>query len=133
ESEERYMLAVQGARDGLWDWDLRSGELYTSPRWKEMLGYQENEIGAGPEEWIGRVHPSEAAPLQAQIQAHLEGRTPHFEFEHRLRRRDGSYQWVLARGVAVRMAKDKPHRRIAGSLTDISERKRVEEELVRNQ
>ena len=131
ESEERYTLAVQGARDGLWDWDLRSGELYLSPRWKEMLGYDEHEIGAAPEEWLGRVHPNETDRLDAQLRAHLDGRTPHFEFEHRLRQRDGSYRWVLARGLAVGSGTDRAHR-IAGSLTDISERKKAEEELLRN-
>jgi diguanylate cyclase (GGDEF)-like protein/PAS domain S-box-containing protein len=131
ESEERYTLAVQGASDGLWDWDLRKGELYLSPRWKEMLGYATQEIGAAPNEWLGRVHPSETPQLKALLRAHLEGRTPHFEFEHRLRQRDGAYRWVLARGLAVRTGTDKAHR-IAGSLTDISERKKAEEELRRN-
>ena len=131
ESEERYTLAVRGASDGLWDWDLRTGELYLSPRWKEILGYATDEIGATPEEWLGRVHPSETTALTAQLRAHLDGSTPHFEFEHRLRQRDGSYRWVLARGLAVRSAADEAHR-IAGSLTDISERKKAEEELRRN-
>jgi diguanylate cyclase (GGDEF)-like protein/PAS domain S-box-containing protein len=131
ESEERYTLAVQGARDGLWDWDLRKEELYLSPRWKEMLGYGEDEIGAAPGGWLDRVHPSEIDQLKAALRAHLDGRTPHFEFEHRLRQRDGSYRWVLARGLAVRSGTDGA-RRIAGSLTDISERKKAEEELLRN-
>ncbi len=131
ESEERYTLAVQGASDGLWDWDLRTGELYLSPRWKEMLGYAKDEIGPAPDEWLGRVHPSETNGLTAQLRAHLDGSTPHFEFEHRLRQRDGSYRWVLARGLAVRSGVDEAHR-IAGSLTDISERKKAEEELRRN-
>src|SRR5207245_10366428 len=94
-------------------------------------GYQEHEVGATPEEWLGRVHPSETDRLNAQLKAHLEGRTHHFEFEHRLCHRDGSYRWVLARGLAVRSGDDRAHR-IAGSLTDISERKKAEEELLRN-
>ena len=131
ESEERYTLAVQGASDGLWDWDLRKGELYLSPRWREMLGYAKHEIGAAPEEWLGRVHPSDINGLNAQLRAHLDGWTPHFEFEHRLRQRDGTYRWVLARGLAVRSGGNEAHR-IAGSLTDISSRKKAEEELLRN-
>ena len=131
ESEERYTLAVQGATDGLWDWDLRKGEIYLSPRWKEMLGYTNHEIGAAPQEWLGRVHPSDVYGLNAQLRAHLDGRTPHFEFEHRLLQRDGTYRWVLARGMAVRSGTDEAHR-IAGSLTDISERKHAEEELLRH-
>ena len=131
ESEERYTLAVRGTRDGLWDWDLRKGEIYLSPHWKEMVGYQEHEIGTTPVEWLGRVHPEESDRLGVQLRAHLEGRTPHFELEHRLRHRDGSYRWVLARGLAVRSGGQDAHR-IAGSLTDISGRKRAEEELLQN-
>jgi diguanylate cyclase (GGDEF)-like protein/PAS domain S-box-containing protein len=131
ESEERYTLAVQGARDGLWDWELTKGEIYFSPRWKEMLGYAEQEIGGLPDEWLNRVHPDEIARFKAELRKHLDDRTPHFEFEHRLRQRDGTYRWVLARGLAVRTGKAQA-RRIAGSLTDISERKRNEEELRRN-
>jgi diguanylate cyclase (GGDEF)-like protein/PAS domain S-box-containing protein len=131
ESEERYSLAVRGANDGLWDWDLRSAVIYVSPRWKTMLGHEEHEIGTTPEEWLGRVHPEEGERLKAQIQAHLEGRTAHFEFEHRMHHRDGSYRWMLARGLAVRDQEGKAYR-IAGSLTDITERKKTEEELLRD-
>jgi diguanylate cyclase (GGDEF)-like protein/PAS domain S-box-containing protein len=131
ESEERYTLAVRGANDGLWDWDLRKAEIYVSPRWKTMLGYEEQEIGTTPEEWFGRVHPEESERLKTQIEAHLEGRTAHLEFEHRIRHRDGSYRWVLARGLAVRNQDGKAYR-IAGSLTDITERKKSEEELLRD-
>src|SRR5439155_1148639 len=78
ESEERYTLAVQGARDGLWDWDLRSGGLYLSPRWKEMLGYDEHEIGAAPEEWLGRVHPNETDRLDRALR--IAGRRKDYTF-----------------------------------------------------
>jgi diguanylate cyclase (GGDEF)-like protein/PAS domain S-box-containing protein len=131
ESEERYTLAVQGASDGLWDWDLKKGELYLSPRWKEILGYATEEIGTAPGEWLDRIHPSETALFQVLLRSHLDGQTPHFEFEHRLRQRDGAHRWVLARGLAVRVGTDAAHR-IAGSLTDISERKKNEQELLRN-
>jgi diguanylate cyclase (GGDEF)-like protein/PAS domain S-box-containing protein len=131
ESEERYMRAVQGARDGLWDWDLKTGALYVSPRWKEMLGFAEHEVGAFPEEWLGRVHPADLKQLDTRLRAHLDGWTSHFESEHRLRQWDGTYRWVLARGLAVRTESDGAHR-IAGSLTDISERKKAEEELLKN-
>jgi diguanylate cyclase (GGDEF)-like protein/PAS domain S-box-containing protein len=131
ESEERYTLAVQGASDGLWDWDLRKGELYLSPRWKEMLGYAPEEIGAAPGEWLDRIHPRETSLFNDLLRSHLDGRTPHFEFEHRLLQRDGGYRWVLARGLAIRIGTGAPHR-IAGSLTDVSERKENEQELLRN-
>jgi len=131
ESEERYTLAVQGAQDGLWDWELTKGEIYFSPRWKEMLGYAEEDIADRPDEWLTRVHPEDITRFKAELGKHLDERAPHFEFEHRLRQRDGTYRWVVARGLAVRSGKAQPHR-IAGSLTDISERKRTEEELRRN-
>src|SRR6185295_12455277 len=88
ESEERYSLAARGANDGLWDWDLRSGEVYFSPRWKSMLGLGEGEVSSRPEEWFGRVHPEDLARLRTDLDAHLQGLTQHFENEHRLIHRD---------------------------------------------
>ncbi len=129
ESEERYALAALGANDGLWDWDLRRGGVYFSPRWKAMLGFQEEDIGTRPEDWFGLVHRDDLASLKAHIEAHLEGRTPHFECEYRMRHKSGGYRWMLARGLAVRDGDRRAHR-IAGSQTDISDRKRVEQQLL---
>lgn len=129
ESQERYALAVQGANDGLWDWDLRTNQIYFSPRWKTMLGYEEAEISNSPQEWLSRVHPDEAKWLETQVAAHLEGRTRHLEIEHRMRHRDGSYRWMLSRGFAVRDNNRKAYR-MAGSQTDITERKHAEHQLV---
>ncbi|HEY9648575.1 MAG TPA: EAL domain-containing protein [Chroococcidiopsis sp.] len=129
ESQERYALAVQGANDGLWDWNLRSNEIYFSPRWKAMLGCSDSEIGNTPQEWFQRTHPDESKWLQAQIVAHLEGRTPHFEIEHRMLHSDGHYRWMLSRGLVVR-DQDQVAYRMAGSQTDITERKRAEEQLL---
>lgn len=129
ESQERYALAVQGANDGLWDWNLRTNEIYFSPRWKEMLGYTDSEIGNSSEEWFNRVHPEELQWLQAQLTAHLEGLTLHFEIEHRMLHKDGTYRWILSRGLAVR-DQNKKACRMAGSQTDITERKRAEEQLL---
>ncbi|GBD32497.1 putative signaling protein [bacterium HR33] len=129
ESEERYALAARGANDGLWDWNLKTGEIYYSPRWKEMLGYSEEEIGGSPEEWFSRVHPEDLPGLQAELNAHKDGRTGHFEHEHRLRHKDGSYRWMLVRGIAVRDSQGAAYR-MAGSLTDITERKETEARLM---
>jgi diguanylate cyclase (GGDEF)-like protein/PAS domain S-box-containing protein len=128
-SEERYALAARGANDGLWDWNLDEGAIYFSPRFKEILGHPENEIGASPVEWSGRVHPDDRDPLSMAIVAHLEGMTDHFELEHRLRHRDGSWRWALARGLAVR-DDDGRATRFAGSLTDITERKQLAEQAM---
>ncbi len=129
ESQERYALAMLGANDGLWDWNLRTNEIYFSARWKEILGYREDEIGNHPDEWFQRVHPEEVDWFKAQIQTHLENKTQHLEIEHRMLHRDGSYRWVLSRGLAVRDTSGTPYR-IAGSQTDITKRKRAEEQLI---
>ncbi|HEY9805475.1 MAG TPA: PAS domain S-box protein, partial [Candidatus Obscuribacterales bacterium] len=129
ESQERYALAVEGANDGLWDWNLKTNEIYFSHRWQSMLGYQEGEISSNPEEWFNRVHPEDVERLKAQIDLHLAGLSPHFESEHRMRHHDGSYRWMLSRGLAVRDA-DQKVSRMAGSQTDVTERKHVEEQLL---
>jgi diguanylate cyclase (GGDEF)-like protein/PAS domain S-box-containing protein len=128
ESEERYALALRGANDGIWDWDLRSGRFYCSPRGREMLGFTPEETPDAIGEWLGRVHPDDRAALRAALDAHVGGETDHFESEHRLRARDGSYRWLLARGLAVRDL-DGRATRVAGSLSDVTERKRTEERL----
>ncbi|HYV37199.1 MAG TPA: EAL domain-containing protein, partial [Gemmataceae bacterium] len=122
ESEERYALAAHGANDGLWDWDLQTDEVYYSPRWKALLGCEESEIGAGPQEWLQRVHAEDLRRVQAEIDDHCQGRSPHFENEHRLLHKDNTYRWVLTRGLAVR-GRDGRAMRMAGSLTDITEDK----------
>jgi PAS domain S-box/diguanylate cyclase (GGDEF) domain len=122
ESEERYALSARGANDGLWVWDLRDETVYYSDRWKEMLGFTQCEISKSPEEWFSRVHPDDVEMLRADIDAHREGATPSIEHEHRMRCRDGEYRWMLARGVAVRDNAGVASR-VAGSQTDITERK----------
>ncbi|NJO51770.1 MAG: diguanylate cyclase [Leptolyngbyaceae cyanobacterium RM2_2_4] len=129
ENQERYALAVRGANDGLWDWNLRTNEIYLSPRWKEMLGYEEGEIGNNLNEWFSRVHPDELYRVKAQLNAHLDGSTEHFESEYRILHRDGSYRWLLNRGLAVRDEKGKACR-MAGSQTDITKRRQAEEQLL---
>ena len=119
ESEERYARAARGANDGLWDWDLQKGEIYYSPRWKEMLGYQDGEIGPRPGEWLCRVHPADFPQLQAAVAAHCRRETPQLECEHRVHCKDGTYRWMLSRGLAV-WNETGDAIRIAGSQTDIT-------------
>ncbi|MBW4465749.1 MAG: EAL domain-containing protein [Pegethrix bostrychoides GSE-TBD4-15B] len=129
ESEERYALAASGANDGLWDWNLRSNEVYFSHRWKTMLGYSEAEIGSSPHEWFDRIHPDDYERVQMEIRHHREGLTAHFESEFRLRQKDGSYCWMLSRGLAVRDPAGNLYR-IAGSQTDVTARKLAEDQLL---
>ena len=128
ESEERHALALQGANDGLWDWDVRADRLYFSPRWKAMLGYTEADIGDAPGEWLGRVHPDDRAALTQALDGHLGGSTQHFESEHRIQHRDGSYRWMLARGTAVRDHTGRATR-VVGSQTDVTDRREAEQRL----
>jgi diguanylate cyclase (GGDEF)-like protein/PAS domain S-box-containing protein len=129
ESEERYALAALGSNDGLWDWDLRENRIFLSARWKEQLGATESEMGDNPDEWFDRVHPDDRERLFGDLSLHLEGRTPHLETEHRVRHLDGSWRWMLVRGAAVRDEAEKAYR-LAGSQTDITERKLAEEKLL---
>jgi diguanylate cyclase (GGDEF)-like protein/PAS domain S-box-containing protein len=128
QTQERYALAVRGANDGIWDWDLINDRLHFSERWKAILGHADGEIGASPAEWITRVHPDDVARVQAALDAHLSARTGHFEDEHRIRHRDGTYRWVVSRGVAIRSAGGRATR-MAGSMSDITDRKRAEHRL----
>jgi diguanylate cyclase (GGDEF)-like protein/PAS domain S-box-containing protein len=129
ESEERYALAALGSNDGLWDWDLRENRIFLSARWKEQIGAKEEELGDDPDEWFDRVHPDDRERLFGDLGLHLEGRTPHLETEYRLRHLDGSWRWMLVRGAAVRDAAGKAYR-LAGSQTDITQRKLAEEKLL---
>jgi diguanylate cyclase (GGDEF)-like protein/PAS domain S-box-containing protein len=131
ESEERYALAVQGANDGIWDWNLKTKQIYFSTRWKSMLGYAEEDIDNNQDEWFERIHPDDRSRFMREITAHLDGLTPHFENEHRMLHRDGSYRWMLSRGLAVRDIGGKASR-MAGSQADITAHKQGEERLMHN-
>lgn len=128
ESEERYALAVRAANDGIWDWNLKTNEIYYSARWKEMLGYRENELDSDPNEWFKLIHLEDRKQLQANLVSHLKGLTPHFECEYRIRHSTGEYLWALSRGLAVRDANGIAYR-MAGSQSDITARKLAEERL----
>lgn len=128
ESEDRFHLAVRGTDAGIWDWNLLTNHVYYSPRWKSMLGYEEDEIQHDYTEWERRVHQDDRDRALATIRDYLEGRTTEYELEHRLRHKDGSYRWILARGAAVRDQHGRPYRMV-GSHLDITERKRSEQRL----
>ncbi len=127
-SEERFDLAVRGTEAGIWDWDLRTDEVYFSAHWKSMLGYAEDEVGGHFAEWEARLHPEDRERAAATMRDYLGGRTPDYELEHRLRHKDGSYRWLLARGAMVRDQEGRPYRMV-GSHLDITERKKVDVKL----
>jgi PAS domain S-box-containing protein len=128
-SRERFETAVQGTGDGLWDWDVESNEIYFSPRWKALLGYEEGEISNSFGEWVERIHPEDLDRVLKTLEAYIDdSQLATFELEHRLRHKNGSYRWILARGVALRDASGQPYR-LAGSHSDITSRKQIEEAL----
>jgi diguanylate cyclase (GGDEF)-like protein/PAS domain S-box-containing protein len=122
ESEERYALAARGANDGLWDWNLEANVVYFSTRWKSMLGYEEGEIGDRPDEWLDRIHDADRERVNEEIAAHQGGSVPQFESEHRVLHKDGTFRWMLCRGLAVHNGSGKASR-MAGWQTDITEGK----------
>lgn len=128
ESEERYALAVRATNDGIWDWNLRTSEIYFSVRWKEMLGYRDDEIGAEVNEWFKRIHPDDRKQVRATLDTHFQDSTPHFEYEYRIQHANGTYLWVLSRGTAMRDSNGSAYR-LAGSQSDITARKLAEERL----
>ena len=125
-NEERWKLAMESAGDGLWDWDLVTGRTLFSARLKEMYGYSEDQLFTDDQEFTTRTHPDDRARRSQARQAHLEGRTPSYVNEHRVRCRDGSWKWVLSRGMVIRRdAAGRPLRMI-GTHTDITDRKTAE-------
>ncbi len=129
DSENPWKLALESSGEGVWDWNVATGEQTHSLRWKEMLGYAADEVGNGNHEFFTRVHPDDLANVQAAAGACLEGHSKSYAMDLRLRCKDGSWKWILSRGMVVsRDAQGKPLRMI-GTHTDISERKHAEAEL----
>ena len=126
ESEERFALAVVGVNDGLWDWNILNNSVYLSPRWKAILGYRDDEFPNDLNAWRQRIHADDIDSVLAAMNAHLLGDSDFFQHEHRMRRKDGGWGWLLARGRCTRDADGKPLRMV-GSLTDINARKRAEQ------
>jgi diguanylate cyclase (GGDEF)-like protein/PAS domain S-box-containing protein len=128
-SEERYAVAVQATNDGIWDWDLAGESMHFSDRWKALLGYADAFASDRPDAWFDLVHPDDVGRLRREINLHLAGESMHFENEHRIRHADGSWRWVLTRGLTTRDADGRP-RRITGSLSDITDRRVAQERLI---
>jgi diguanylate cyclase (GGDEF)-like protein/PAS domain S-box-containing protein len=129
DSEQRYSLAVAGANDGVWDWNLESNLVYFSPRWKAILGYTDREIADRIEEWFDRVDPRDKELFEDALNHHLKGSSAHFECEYRVNCRGDDTRWVLSRGLAVRDEFGQALR-VAGSMTDITRRKQTEARLL---
>lgn len=127
-SEQRYALAVDGSHEGLWDWDLTTGKVYYATRWKELLGLKEEEVGDLPEEWFGRIVFNCLARFHTCLTQHIEGETDRFDIELEMLHADGTTRWMLCRAAALRGEHGKAVR-IAGSMADITDLKRAQDDL----
>jgi diguanylate cyclase (GGDEF)-like protein/PAS domain S-box-containing protein len=127
-NEERWQLALQGTSDGIFDFDVKTGAVFYSPRWKEMLGYTDSELRDESATWEELVHPDDLALAQNAVDSHLSGKTDGYEAEYRIRCRDGEYKWIHARGRVLRDSKGTPLR-LVGVHTDVTNRKRTEARL----
>ena len=129
ESREQFALAVDGTNDGIWDWDITTNELFLSPRWKEILGYEDWELVNEFPTFEGNIHPDDKEDLFNHLDLYYSGQVPRYDTEFRMLHKDGTYRWIQARGKALWDENGKPYR-MAGSHTDITERKEVENKLL---
>jgi len=128
ESERRYELAVSGTNDGIWDWNLETDEVYYSPVWMQILGYENNHLPNSISTWTDHVHPDDLQQSLEAIQTHLDGKTELYQHIHRLKHRDGNYIWIAAKGKCIRDELKQPYR-LVGTITNITDKKQAEEQL----
>jgi PAS domain S-box-containing protein len=127
-SEERWQFALEGARDGVWDWNAQTNEVFFSRQWKAMLGFEEHEIGTTLDEWDKRVHTDDKESCYGDLERHFSGETPFYENEHRVLCKDGNYKWILDRGKVMEWMDDGKPLRVIGTHMDMTDRKRAEQE-----
>jgi PAS domain S-box-containing protein len=128
ESEFRWKFALEGAGDGVWDWNIQAGEAYYSPRYKEMLGYSEDEIGNTSDEWLKRIHPDDVTGVMTALKPYIEGKAGTASVEYRMSCKDGCWKSILGRGMVVSCDSNGKPLRMIGTNTDLTERKTVEQE-----
>ena len=130
--EERYALAVKGSNDGIWDWAIERDQVYFSPRLKDILGLPLGDDLLSSRQVLDMVHPADRAGYSAALRKHLRGATHYFKCEVRMVRPDGRYRWIFGRGLALRARSGRAYR-MAGSVSDVTERKETERQLVQAQ
>ena len=129
ESEERWQFALEGSGDGVWDWDVLTQEAFFSNKWKEMIGYQDQEIGNTIDEWAKRIHPDDKKKVVLDLRNHFNNESTVFVNEHRVLCKNGTYKWILGRGKVISQPAEIDSFRVLGTFTDISKRKTAEEKL----
>src|SRR3546814_632682 len=130
QSEQRYALALSGANEGIWEWGDEVDGVYASQRLREIVGLQSQQASIPTDLWLARIHPDDVDEMRERMREHLRGNTEYYDHEYRMRGDDGSYRWVHSRGLGVRDDTGRVYR-MAGSLSDITERKKAEHELLR--
>ncbi|GJP57249.1 hypothetical protein CLOM_g16275 [Closterium sp. NIES-68] len=130
ESEERWLYALSGSDDGVWDWNVRDNTMFFSDRWKQMLGYEPGDIGSTLDDWERLLHAEDRDRAYADLKEHLDGVTAQFVNEQRLRCKDGTYRWFLHRGKLLSKTDDGEPLRFVGTHTDITDRKMFEQAMI---
>jgi diguanylate cyclase (GGDEF)-like protein/PAS domain S-box-containing protein len=125
-ANERWEYAIEATDRGVWDWRIDTDEVYFSPKWKGLLGFRDDELDNQLQSWFGRIHPDDVSMVQAELQRHLQGETGNYSCDQRVRRKDGSYAWMLVRAKVIEAGGDGLPQRMVGTFTDISERKQAE-------
>ncbi|MBM3300557.1 MAG: PAS domain-containing protein, partial [Deltaproteobacteria bacterium] len=133
DSEERLKYVLEGSRDGFWDWNLETGEVHRNERWAEMLGYSLEDLALTVSQWQNLVHPEDRDKAWQSIRDHLEGGTPKHECEYRMLTKDGEWKWILDRARVVKRDEHGKPTRMAGTHTDITDRKVAEEALFQSE
>lgn len=133
DSERRWLLALEGAGLGVWDWNAQTGTVFHSRRWKTMLGYGERDVGNTLESWSALIHPEDLPRCQADRERHFRGETASYRNEHRIRARDGSWRWVFDQGMVFERGPTGEPLRVVGTYTDVTERKHAEQALLEKQ
>ncbi len=128
--EDRWHFAIEGSNDGIWDWNVLTGDVHFSNRWKEMIGFEPHEIGEKLEEWEKRVHPDDMPAVQETLQRHFNGESPQYLTEHRILCKDGSWKWIQDRGKVLQWTPEGKPMRMVGTHTDITGRKLAEEQII---
>lgn len=129
ESEERWKFAIDGSGDGLWDWDAQTNKVFFSSQWKRMFGYEDDEITDSFEEWKQRVHPDDWQSCLDDLNKHFVGDTKNYSNVHRMLCKDGTYKWILDRGLVLEWLEDGKPKRVIGTHRDISAEKATEQEI----
>ena len=128
-AEQRWRFALEGSGDGVWDWVVSTGEVHFSDQWKRMLGFEPDELPDRLSEWSDRVHPDDMPEVQKALDVHFRGETEHYQAEHRVLCKDGSFKWILDRGMVVSRSPDGKPLRMIGTHTDLTQRIEAEKAL----